>query len=94
MSVEDFAGWVVVLFIMSLPILFFLWVIWIVIQGFVEQMPSRRRKRRSRYCHYGYDLTGNVSGTCPECGAWIPWRKSAHLNNELEPRQKRQTSTH
>jgi hypothetical protein len=28
-----------------------------------------RRRRRDRHCHRcGYDLTGNVSGVCPECG--------------------------
>jgi hypothetical protein len=34
----------------------------------------RRRRARSRAgaCHgCGYDLTGNVSGTCPECGAAV-----------------------
>lgn len=28
-----------------------------------------RRPRRGRCVNCGYDLTGNVSGTCPECGA-------------------------
>lgn len=34
------------------------------------QSPSRRYRRRKRgLCiGCGYDLTGNVSGTCPECG--------------------------
>jgi hypothetical protein len=33
--------------------------------------PYRRRRRRSRgdCLHCGYSLTGNTSGTCPECGA-------------------------
>ena len=31
---------------------------------------SRRRRRRTGSCaRCGYNLTGNVSGTCPECGA-------------------------
>lgn len=28
-----------------------------------------RRRRRPGFCACGYDLTGNVSGTCPECGS-------------------------
>ena len=28
----------------------------------------RSRRRNGRHCHCGYDLTGNVSGRCPECG--------------------------
>ena len=27
-----------------------------------------RRRLRPGHCPCGYDLTGNVSGTCPECG--------------------------
>ena len=40
--------------------------IWSFIRG-----PLRRHRRRKRYLciHCGYDLTGNVSGDCPECGA-------------------------
>ncbi|HEY8749907.1 MAG TPA: hypothetical protein VIM11_18125 [Tepidisphaeraceae bacterium] len=33
---------------------------------------TRRRKRRTGTCEMcGYDLTGNASGVCPECGAAI-----------------------
>ena len=28
----------------------------------------RERRRLNRCVHCGYDLTGNVSGVCPECG--------------------------
>ena len=31
--------------------------------------PRRKRRKRQRYCRCGYDLTGNVSGICPECGS-------------------------
>lgn len=33
---------------------------------------TTRRRMSTRHCkHCGYDLTGNVSGVCPECGAAI-----------------------
>jgi hypothetical protein len=32
---------------------------------------SWRRRRRGLCIKCGYDLTGNVSGVCPECGARI-----------------------
>jgi hypothetical protein len=32
---------------------------------------SRHNKRSRGYCSCGYNLTGNVSGTCPECGNTI-----------------------
>lgn len=32
----------------------------------------RRAARRRPDCACGYKLTGNVSGTCPECGAEVP----------------------
>ncbi len=28
----------------------------------------RGRRRKPGHCGCGYDLTGNVSGRCPECG--------------------------
>lgn len=31
----------------------------------------RRRPRRKGYCECAHDLTGNVSGRCPECGTII-----------------------
>lgn len=33
-----------------------------------------RRRPRSGYCDCGYDLTGNVSGRCPECGKPLSWK--------------------
>ena len=34
--------------------------------------PGRRRRSRTRYCRKcGYNLTGNVSGRCPECGTSV-----------------------
>ena len=35
-----------------------------------------------RYCRKcDYDLTGNRSGTCPECGVMIPARQRSGLEN-------------
>jgi hypothetical protein len=37
----------------------------------------RRPRAKSGLCHEcGYDLTGNISGVCPECGTMIPKRGS------------------
>jgi hypothetical protein len=33
---------------------------------------DRRRFRQGHCQHCGYDLTGNVSGVCPECGTAVP----------------------
>jgi hypothetical protein len=30
--------------------------------------PQLKRERWGHWCRCGYDLTGNVSGVCPECG--------------------------
>ena len=35
---------------------------------------SRRNKRLRDYCRCGYNLTGNVSGICPECGSGVARR--------------------
>lgn len=35
-------------------------------------LAPRRRIRDGHCCKCGYDLTGNVSGMCPECGSAIP----------------------
>jgi hypothetical protein len=34
----------------------------------VRSVRLRRRRKRNQCIHCGYDLTGNVSGICPECG--------------------------
>lgn len=42
--------------------------------GSLVRGPLLRRRRRSkgRCTGCGYDLTGNVSGVCPECGSLVP----------------------
>lgn len=49
-----------------LPLLFAIYPTIVLVRG-----PLRRRRRRKRglCANCGYDLTGNVSGTCPECAA-------------------------
>ncbi len=39
----------------------------------VRCVGQRRRRKKDGFCtKCGYDLTGNVSGTCPECGSAAP----------------------
>ena len=39
----------------------------------LRALAARRRRGPGRHCaHCGYDLTGNVSGVCPECGNAVP----------------------
>ena len=42
----------------------------------VQARVWRALGRAGRYCKCGYDLTGNVSGICPECGTKIDQRAS------------------
>ena len=46
-----------------------LWIV-MVLGGAVTGLLFRLHRRRPApgHCRCGYDLTGNVSGTCPECG--------------------------
>ena len=37
----------------------------------------KRRERLGLCPSCGYDLTGNVSGTCPECGRPVPAKGAA-----------------
>jgi hypothetical protein len=54
-----------VLLIISLPMI----PIWL---PSAMRWEKRERRRRQGLCtKCGYDLTGNVSGTCPECGGKI-----------------------
>jgi hypothetical protein len=64
---------VVVRFPLWLPVILFAF---LPIRAFIRGPIARRRLRRRRDLGQcigcGYDLTGNVSGVCPECGAAIP----------------------
>ena len=39
----------------------------------VRQLRAKRRHQSGRCIKCAYDLTGNVSGVCPECGVAIAW---------------------
>ena len=40
---------------------------------FGPSIGRRERRRKRGYCaECGYDLTGNISGACPECGTATP----------------------
>jgi len=55
-----------------IPFLFGLYPLWAFFRG-----PWRRRRRKAKgLCvRCGYDLTGNVTGVCPECGGPAPQSK-------------------
>lgn len=41
------------------------------------QVARRRGRRKGRPCvHCGYDLRGNTSGICPECGGLAHYKRS------------------
>ena len=56
----------------GLMLLFGGWPLWLLISGL-----NRRKRRRNRGLCFdcGYDLTGNESGVCPECGSSIALKK-------------------
>jgi hypothetical protein len=62
-------------------------------------VPPRRARRRDGVppcLHCGYDLTGNLSGTCPECGRYTPkglidrWRDEADRVARVQDSQAEQ----
>jgi hypothetical protein len=52
--------------------LFTLLAAWLPGYQLLSAVRSRRRRRTASCLRCGYDLTGNVSGTCPECGSPVP----------------------
>lgn len=46
--------------------------------GLLIVFVERRRVRSSTLCRCGYNLTGNVSGVCPECGTVVSSESIAH----------------
>ena len=57
--------WQISLLLLNLPL------IWLLVR--TRRFLVLRRRRKNGLClQCGYNLTGNVSGVCPECGAPIP----------------------
>lgn len=55
--------------------------------AFIRERLRIRRRRMRGHCQWcGYDLTGNVSGICPECGTPIPDEVREQLTTDL-PKQ-------
>jgi hypothetical protein len=55
------------------------------ILAFIRGPLRRWRRRRKNLCvTCAYDLTGNVSGVCPECATSIPASKGQVKNNQAE----------
>lgn len=46
-------------------------VIWVIAAALLYLLVFRKRAVARGFCTCGYDLTGNVSGRCPECGAMV-----------------------
>lgn len=62
----EFPVWLITILCLPYPILF------------VRRLLRPHRRRLQNQCqHCTYDLTGNTSGTCPECGTTIDNKKSA-----------------
>ena len=59
---DGFPLWVPVVLLAGLA-----WALW-----FAFERPIDLRRAKGLCLHCGYDLTGNVSGVCPECGAPTP----------------------
>ncbi len=67
-----------------------LWLAWSIVSAYpiiavTKPLLVRRLRRKRGHCMAcGYDLEGNVSGVCPECGTDIPPKQTA-----TEPRRRR-----
>ncbi len=42
-------------------------------------IPTRPKRAKANHCPCGYDLTGNTTGICPECGVEINIEKRSPL---------------
>jgi hypothetical protein len=61
----------------------------------VAVLPSRSTLRRPDRCaNCDYDLTGNISGACPECGQPTPAEARRRRNADLAPLALAIESTH
>ena len=60
---------------------------WMVLFGILPALKllrlrrKHRLRRAGRCVNCGYDLTGNVSGSCPECGTAVPAHVAPHMGN-------------
>lgn len=52
--------------------------------AFVRVQVHRHRQRKGRVCRCGYDLTGNESGICPECGREIVKRHRETVDSSAQ----------
>jgi hypothetical protein len=61
-------AWVIYHIVIPLWMLLVLWAAYPAIAFARRLLDHRRRRKRNQCVHCGYNLTGNVSGVCPECG--------------------------
>jgi hypothetical protein len=68
-----------------------LWLLFVIASAPTAFLWYRQWKQRSRmgYCRCGYNLLGNVSGICPECGTPIP----EAVRNRLETKETHARTT-
>lgn len=63
------SGWFALAIVLGVPLLMLL-MLWIAVYvGFLPKPPPKARAGLCRSC--GYDLTGNRSRVCPECGGAV-----------------------
>lgn len=66
------------------------WALWTLLTALLPAWSLRRRmirrsaRRADRCPHCSYDLTGNISGVCPECGKSVARRSGGLVNDYIE----------
>ena len=77
------------LFAIILSLVYFAPTPWLMLTtaiAFAGVVPLKILWRNPRFCYgCGYDLTGNVTGQCPECGKWLNARQRERAGGTSSP---------